>query len=181
MLVEVCLEVITQGFEALRAQSKEVPLVRVGDEPTGKLLIPARALDARQEPARNYREQLRREARHSQISKKKNKDHSVDWSLLLSLNLVKVKMLFTTHASLHILHWQTHFTTGELTDSHNCSWKYYLQHNCQNAAIADDLMTLHTQGNVQMYKSMRISMHSNISRQQFMGQLIATLYKLWLQ
>lgn len=78
MLVEVCLEVITQGFEALRAQSKEVPLVRVGDEPTGKLLIPARALDARQEPARNYREQLRREARHSQISKKKNKDHSVD-------------------------------------------------------------------------------------------------------
>ena len=59
--VEVDLQLLTHGLEALWAQREEVPPVGVSAEVAWELLVPARALDARQEMARNYREQLQRQ------------------------------------------------------------------------------------------------------------------------
>ena len=59
--MEVGPQVVAHGLEALGAQSEEIPLVRISAaERTGELFVPAGALDAGQEMARNNREQLQR-------------------------------------------------------------------------------------------------------------------------
>lgn len=65
--LEVIPQVVTHSLESLWAQSEEVLPVRISAEFTGELLIPTRALDARKEMARNYREQLKNMKRVEKI------------------------------------------------------------------------------------------------------------------
>lgn len=53
-------QLVAHGLEAAGAQREQVPPVGVGGWLAGELLVPAGALDAGQEMARNYRKQLRR-------------------------------------------------------------------------------------------------------------------------
>lgn len=75
--MEVGPQAVTHTFKALRAQSKEVPFVRVSAESTRKLFIPARALSAGQELARNYREQLQKEIQQNEFNPRKRNRKSV--------------------------------------------------------------------------------------------------------
>lgn len=57
---EVGPQLLAHGLEAAGAQREQVLPVGVGGRLAGELLVPAGALDAGQEMARNYRKQLRR-------------------------------------------------------------------------------------------------------------------------
>lgn len=57
---KVSFELVAHGLEAAGALREQVPPVGVSGRLAGELLIPAGALDAGQEMARNYRKQLRR-------------------------------------------------------------------------------------------------------------------------
>lgn len=58
VLLEAFLQVLGDSLETLGAQREMVLPVGVAAEATGEPLIPARALDAGQETARNHREHL---------------------------------------------------------------------------------------------------------------------------
>lgn len=63
MLLEASLQVLGDSLETLGAQSEMVLPVGVAAEGTREPLIPARALDAGQEMARNHREQLQKDTK----------------------------------------------------------------------------------------------------------------------
>lgn len=63
MLLEASLQALGDGLETLGALSEMVLPVRVAVEVTREPLIPARALDAWKELARNHREQLQKDTK----------------------------------------------------------------------------------------------------------------------